>query len=42
VINISIKIEELEEYVKSLSSSVDNLTVELNLLRREVDGLKKK
>ena len=42
MINISkLKIEELEDYVKSLASSVDDLTIELNLLRKEVDKLKK-
>ena len=37
-----LKVEDLEDYVKSLASSVDNLTVELNLLRKEVEELKKK
>jgi hypothetical protein len=35
------KIEELEEFVKSLSSSVDELTTEMIMMKREVAKLKK-
>jgi len=34
------KLEELEEFVKSLSSSVDELTTEVFMLKKEVAKLK--
>jgi peptidoglycan hydrolase CwlO-like protein len=36
------KIEELEEFVKSLSSSVDELTTEMFMLKKEIAELKKR
>lgn len=38
----NIKLENLEQFVKSLSKSVDGLTIEVQLLKKDVEKLKEK
>lgn len=35
------KLENLEEFVKSLAKSVEDLTIEVQLLRKDVEKLKR-
>jgi hypothetical protein len=35
------KIENLEEFVKSLAKSVEDLTIEVQLLKKDVEKLKR-
>ncbi len=35
------KIENLEQFVKSLAKSVEDLTIEVQLLRKDMEKLKK-